>query len=472
MANKYIIEGATYCGDGTASNEAASAGAAGAWNNINVFEGTAPAYGTLAAGDLVYIRSKTYAGADIVRTVSGSNPVLGSASATSANWITWVVDGGTVWPGISGVLRYNHTGDNFVTARNYNRFVAEAPESLAFRGLHASPTFSYTLVTLQTCVIENALFDWSAAGGGYGYGMIVAAWSNARLINPKISVNGFYDGVIKSAGDGSKLRCVNPQIELTALRTNVPVFYNNGSNLKRTEVVGGRIYGAGATTGAVVIDDAAESLFVGVEFPKTMSFCRTTYRAEAGAHKLIGADGGAGAVLVEPWGTASSRADGYPPTLTAFLPNSTGTPWAWWIFPANPTISIPFSVPSAKIYTAAPETKTLTAEVLVADSITTATKATLWIEVEYIDNTTGESKFISSRVPGGGALTSSTAAWDGADNGNDMTYGAINLVKRKLSVTTPTAIKQDSLVKVSLVGTVKAASANDILFFCPDVSLS
>ena len=61
MANKYLIEGATYCGDGTASNEAASAGAAGAWNNINVLEGTAPAYGTLAAGDIVYIRSKTSA---------------------------------------------------------------------------------------------------------------------------------------------------------------------------------------------------------------------------------------------------------------------------------------------------------------------------------------------------------------------------------------------------------------------------
>ena len=41
MANKYLIHGATYCGDGTASNEAASAGAAGAWNDINVFEGAA-----------------------------------------------------------------------------------------------------------------------------------------------------------------------------------------------------------------------------------------------------------------------------------------------------------------------------------------------------------------------------------------------------------------------------------------------
>ena len=88
MANKYIIHGATYCGDGTASNEAASAGAVGAWNDINVFEGTAPAYGTApAAGDTVYIRSKTRAGADISRTLA-ANISLGSSVATSAAWVT------------------------------------------------------------------------------------------------------------------------------------------------------------------------------------------------------------------------------------------------------------------------------------------------------------------------------------------------------------------------------------------------
>ncbi len=39
MANKYIIHGATYNGDGTTSSEAASDGAAGAWNTLTYFEG-------------------------------------------------------------------------------------------------------------------------------------------------------------------------------------------------------------------------------------------------------------------------------------------------------------------------------------------------------------------------------------------------------------------------------------------------
>ena len=91
MANKYIIHGATYCGDGTASNAAASAGAAGAWNDINVFEGTAPAYGTApAAGDVVYIRSKTNAGADITRTLTG-DITIGSANATITKSITVLI---------------------------------------------------------------------------------------------------------------------------------------------------------------------------------------------------------------------------------------------------------------------------------------------------------------------------------------------------------------------------------------------
>ena len=88
MANKYLIHGATYCGDGTASNEAASAGAAGAWNDINVFEGSAPAYGALAAGDTVFIRSKDVSGNNLVRTLSAT-ATLGSAAATSSAWVTW-----------------------------------------------------------------------------------------------------------------------------------------------------------------------------------------------------------------------------------------------------------------------------------------------------------------------------------------------------------------------------------------------
>ena len=97
MANKYIIHGATFCGDGTSNALAASNGAVGAWDNINILEGVAPAYGTaVAAGDIVFIRSKTAVGADITRTLTAT-VTLGSAAATTANWVTWVLDNGSLW---------------------------------------------------------------------------------------------------------------------------------------------------------------------------------------------------------------------------------------------------------------------------------------------------------------------------------------------------------------------------------------
>ena len=43
MADKYIIEGAAFNGDGTSSAEATVAGGVGAWNTITYFEGATPA---------------------------------------------------------------------------------------------------------------------------------------------------------------------------------------------------------------------------------------------------------------------------------------------------------------------------------------------------------------------------------------------------------------------------------------------
>ena len=58
MADRFIIDGATYNGDGTTSAEATVAGGVGAWNTINYTNPTTypPAYGTLPTGTTVYIR--------------------------------------------------------------------------------------------------------------------------------------------------------------------------------------------------------------------------------------------------------------------------------------------------------------------------------------------------------------------------------------------------------------------------------
>ena len=108
---------------------------------------------------------------------------------------------------------------------------------------------------------------------------------------------------------------------------------------------------------------------------------------------------------------------------------------------------------------------------MIADSFTTHNKNTVWIEVVYTDATTGLPVSLSTRDLSAAALASSTAAWT-LTYGGDNTKVSIPLVglfsKKSLSITTPTAIKQNTPILLSLVGTIKSASALDYLFFDPD----
>jgi len=123
-------------------------------------------------------------------------------------------------------------------------------------------------------------------------------------------------------------------------------------------------------------------------------------------------------------------------------------------------------VPVLKLFTDTAASKTITAHVLVADTISTANKESLWLDVSYTDDTTGVPVSLSTRDYSAAALATDTAAWSAT------TWGSINLLKRKLEITTPTSIKKDTPVLITLRGTVKSASDQDLMFFCPDVSIS
>ncbi len=50
---------------------------------------------------------------------------VGSRAATEAAPITWVFDDGTVWPGVSGTVRYNGTARIAITIRDWNNIKAK-----------------------------------------------------------------------------------------------------------------------------------------------------------------------------------------------------------------------------------------------------------------------------------------------------------------------------------------------------------
>jgi hypothetical protein len=472
MANKYLIHGATYCGNGTASNEAASAGASGAWNDINVFEGTAPAYGSLNAGDTVYIRSKTSAGADITRTLAAGT-TLGASVATTSAWVTWVIDGGAIWSGIDGTLKYDCPSTYTITLRGFNYYRAQNADKFVIRETNTNADYKKIVALAFAMQVDNLFVDCSLNAHATGNWMQTSGGGGQDdelvLRNLHLKWAKHYAALL-TFRQWSKVTLINPLIELTVSDGNGAVI-ELGDYGSCVTAIGGRIFGAGATTGNYVVKQntsgrSGRALFIGTQIPKTMPLLANAPVAGPWKFEGIGLDAEEGGAICESWGSADSRSDGYYPTLNAFLPDSVSTPWSWKVYPSSAGLNYQFNIPVAKEYTAAAATKTITCNALLADSITSANKGTMWLEVSYIDDSTGLPASVSSRDFTLGALDSSTAAWSAT------TYGSINLVEKQLSVTTPTSIKQDTMVIVTLCGIWKSASALDLMFVCPDVSLS
>ena len=470
MANKYLIDSATYCGDGTASNEAASAGAAGAWNNINVLEGSAPAYGALAAGDTVYIRSKTSGGADITRTLA-ANATLGYASATDAAWVRWVVDGGTVWSGINGTVQYDCPSNYTVTLRSYNSFECEVQDRFVIREANAAASVKGTLIFAQYTQMRKVLIDLSYAttsGGAYGaHVAATTARSVINLYNTHIKSYNRYGHVVLGSEYGT-VQFFNPDIELLNAAETDPVFYV-ASYGSRINLFGGRIRGVGAVSGVKLAGfhaDGAAGLFIlGTDIPRAMDLV-SALPTSSSRLEAMGLDGGVGSILVERWGYASTRKDNNHPVLNAYIPNSASTKYAWWVYPDAASIAKPLQLNVPVLYTGADAQKVVTLNYLLATGWgSAANAATLWVDLFYVD-TAGVVQMVTTQDFAAGSLTSSTADW------TSTTWGAVSFNKRQFSITTPTAIKQDTMVMAILRGSINSVNADDILFVCPDLILT
>ena len=204
--------------------------------------------------------------------------------------------------------------------------------------------------------------------------------------------------------------------------------------------------------------------FIGTKIPRTMRVT-ANQNFRPSTVEIVGCDDdGTGGYIDEYWGWATSRTDNYPPTLSATLPNTTLTPWAWRVYPKNASVVTPMRLISSKLFTDAEAAKTVTLEFLVSTTMTTSKKS-VWMTVEYIDAATGLPKHIDTRDFSAPSIDSSSAAWSAT------TWGMVNFTKKKLAVTTPTAIKQNTLLTVTLFGTVKSVTANDIYFVDPDFAV-
>lgn len=463
MANKYIIHGATYNGDGTSSAEATSNGGIGAWNTIAYLEGTAPTYGTLAAGDTVFVRPRDASGNAITRTMTADR-TIGSSAATELTPITWIIDDGVTWAGVSGVVNYANNGGNYtLTIAAYNNIVALSENGLK---VTTSNTWGSTWIPLSLgwgVYAKNLEID----GAAWSLGSPVRAMLAGAIIeNLKFTLGRNESTSPMLVGmeyAESTNALINPKIIVNGSATTAPVVsafaYSGSSDFL---IIGGSISGTAADAGLSLCDPESTGRvrFVGTLIPRSMKTStgptKKTYSLE-----VVGCDAdGTGGYLEEYWGWATSRTDNYPPTLSATLPDSDLTPWALRVYPRNASVTTPMRIVSSNLFTDTANTKTVTLETLIATTMA-PTKRSMWMTVEYIDDATGLPKHIDTRDFSGSALDASTANWSAT------TWGMVAFNKRKFEITTPTSIKPGTLVTVALFGTVKSATANDILFVDP-----
>lgn len=466
MANKYLIHGATFNGDGSSSAEATSDGGVGAWNNINIFQGTAPTYGTLAAGDVVFIRSKSAAGADISVT-TGVALSMGSAAATETAPITWVIDHGVVWPGVSGTVRYDGTARVAITIRDWNNIKAKN-YNMVFGNTLTTVT-DVGALTLGTGWTEDVLCDLSLCSNANGPFVAYKTGVHVRL---KVVSSGRYQGLFKGSVVKSTITLYEPQIELLNASELEAVFYAvNGYSTDPITVYGGRVYGDGALNGAPLFSSSSNNVGTfrafGLQYPREMPL--STVSAIAGDRSSAVADGADGQFGSEYFGTNyafNSRSDNNPPTLNATLETSDSAPWSYRVYPHTTSQSYPAQINVSKTWTQADAARTITQEILWPVTMAAPTKGLVYMVVQYIDAATGLPATLSTRDMAGGTLDTSTANWSAT------TWGVVTLAKYKLSVVTPTAIKQDTAVIVSLFVASRSATVNDVLFVDPDPTFS
>jgi hypothetical protein len=461
MADKFIIEGAAFNGDGTTSSVAASAGAPGAWNSINIISGTAVGYGSLDSGDVIYIRSKTAAGADM--SVSHTTITLGVAGS-----FTWILDNGDVWSGVNGTLTYTSNGLTVCTLRADNTFIAKTKGNIVFNVSGGDPNTS----------------PWvSQQAGSYLIGCKFDLTNKTGVRSCPVKVNGimesclFYAGRLSSSGlfqgaYGGSPKLINAEIYLTNTTTGTAIFTATTNAGYTLDVIGGKIDGVGSDNPMPLVNAGIVSglsgviNFYGMQIPATMEVWNIIGFNTGSRTSGFGVDGAAGSFISTYGGTCDSRADGFYPTLNAVLPETTN-PWSWKVFLTTVnSIGSTVRLNVSKLYTGTGGETEATVYLLVSSGFAEINSNTCWFDLSYVDDTTGELVYLSSRAIIGAALTTSTAAWTAT------TYGATALDKYKITLSLPSDIKPDTLVFAGINFSAARVASDDLIFVCPDVQIT
>ena len=292
------------------------------------------------------------------------------------------------------------------------------------------------LLTLSNSYVKNIKIDWSLGNAFNGNkALLQNGTSFSTIENLVVKAGKVHLGVVIFGSANGGIHLVNPDIELTVATATAVV--GQLTNADKVLITGGRLYGAGATTGTaistIVPTTMAQFESFGFVYPNTVSLVQTLPSFSSfngvGAIYTYGADGTAAAASANQWGIMDTRQDDNYPTLSAFLPTSDNKAWSYKVYPCEARKGFGATVQLSKIHTGDPAALDLNLELLVSDSFPGVNSSTVWISGSYI-NSSGVPEYFTTHDLSETALTTSTAGWSAT------TYGATSLLKRKISITT------------------------------------
>lgn len=463
MASFYVDTSQPNNGDGSSFSPASSAGAVGASNDlVSALKGT-PAYGSIAAGDVIHVRA------------FGTDPKLaGDISATGAlacmaNIDVQVDVTGQIWPGSTGYI--------VIERPDLTRFTYPLrSKGIALRFTSTATYDGIGVIAYPDGVVERDGYIWTAprhvanahfqlltAGRGRVLGTVfdIARGSNYRSF---LSV---------SRGRLFELSGCVLDYRRNSLSNGIYLFDRADSygampvSMKGCQLLGvdkvARLFAQGGSANPT--DYEAIWLDTSFDYDPEPTLARS---AANGSRLLVtGSDGQFGFIEETCRCRATWRNNQNYPTLNALLPDGV-TPWSVRVLPyqeVGPLSPAQFSRFKKDFRSLIDKEQIITLELVIKDTYANPLDNEWWIEVAYTDS--AGNRHYESSIGAGAPLAASSAVWNPM-SGSNVTYGPNNYGRFQLSLSTRHAIAAGSLVSVGVLSSRPSQVDTDYYFVCPD----